>query len=283
MGTERQLAQQMVNEQDKLIRLARTAAVRLVSPSLSVALREYRQGHDPISEILKKLDQLSDVIVDTMLASHLTGLRRATRMAPLNLSFKKTIALLRKRLKLSEREIQKLITQYSEEALRVVPKVKKAVDQSLQKTMTHITEEGMHVKEGVSALRQGFARAGLVPKSDFLLETVFRTQTQLAYSAGRWDQEQLPEIQEILWGYTYYTVGDDRVREEHAGFDGVTLPKEDPFWDANFPPNGWNCRCIAIAVYEERDEENPKAVDGVYPQASEGFDFHPGKMFRAIK
>lgn len=41
----------------------------------------------------------------------------------------------------------------------------------------------------------------------------------------------------------YRTTGDDRVREEHAALDGVTLPSSDPFWNSYLPPNGWNCRC----------------------------------------
>ena len=30
--------------------------------------------------------------------------------------------------------------------------------------------------------------------------------------------------------------------------EGVTLPSSDSFWDAYYPPNGWNCRCHAVQV-----------------------------------
>ena len=36
----------------------------------------------------------------------------------------------------------------------------------------------------------------------------------------------------------YRTVGDDRVREEHAELDGITLPIDDPFWHTYYPPPG---------------------------------------------
>ena len=26
------------------------------------------------------------------------------------------------------------------------------------------------------------------------------------------------------------------------------MPKDDPFWDNYYPPNGWNCRCTAIEI-----------------------------------
>lgn len=46
------------------------------------------------------------------------------------------------------------------------------------------------------------------------------------------------------WGYR--TAGDDRVREEHAALDGLTLRHDDPLWDKIYPPNGWKCRCYVV-------------------------------------
>ena len=46
----------------------------------------------------------------------------------------------------------------------------------------------------------------------------------------------------------YRTAGDDRVREEHAALNGITLPPDDPFWSMFLPPNGWNCRCTTVQV-----------------------------------
>ena len=46
----------------------------------------------------------------------------------------------------------------------------------------------------------------------------------------------------------YRTAGDERVREEHAAMDGITLPADDPFWKSYYPPNGWRCRCTAVEV-----------------------------------
>lgn len=46
----------------------------------------------------------------------------------------------------------------------------------------------------------------------------------------------------------YRTAGDDRVREDHAAMNGITLPSDDPFWREYYPPNGWRCRCTAVEV-----------------------------------
>lgn len=90
----------------------------------------------------------------------------------------------------------------------------------------------------------------------------------------------------------YYLQKDERVREEHAILDGITLPFDDKFWDEFFPPNGWNCRCEAIQVSKKRYEpSNPSEAlargraatykpnaDGVNKAAI--FRFNPGKEQR---
>ncbi len=48
-----------------------------------------------------------------------------------------------------------------------------------------------------------------------------------------------------LW-WQYQTVGDGRVRAEHAALDGATFRFNDEIWNTIYPPNGWNCRCIVV-------------------------------------
>jgi SPP1 gp7 family putative phage head morphogenesis protein len=116
---------------------------------------------------------------------------------------------------------------------------------------------------------------------------VFRTQTLLAYGAGKQDFENSPDVRDILWGYKYVTVGDDRVRPAHAAMEGTTSPKDDPFWARNNPPNGWACRCTAIPLYEPADTWKPPdrvVIDGqeVTPGADRGFQFSPSRLFRSL-
>ncbi|HOZ95391.1 MAG TPA: phage minor head protein [Niabella sp.] len=46
----------------------------------------------------------------------------------------------------------------------------------------------------------------------------------------------------------YRTAQDSKVRSDHAAMHGITLPATDAFWDSYYPPNGWNCRCLAVEV-----------------------------------
>lgn len=63
-------------------------------------------------------------------------------------------------------------------------------------------------------------------------------------SASMWmDIENNKELLPML---EYVTVGDGRVRPEHAMLDKIKRPVDDKFWNNYFPPNGWNCRCTAL-------------------------------------
>lgn len=41
----------------------------------------------------------------------------------------------------------------------------------------------------------------------------------------------------------YITQADERVRASHRPLHHIVRPVDDPFWDTNYPPNGWRCRC----------------------------------------
>jgi hypothetical protein len=73
-----------------------------------------------------------------------------------------------------------------------------------------------------------------------------------------------------LHPYLMYRIGPSKEhRKEHLEWDGLILPKDDPFWDSHLPPNGWGCKCHTRAVteaqkqrYEKEGIPVPKSVDG---------------------
>ena len=46
--------------------------------------------------------------------------------------------------------------------------------------------------------------------------------------------------------WEYRTVGDNKVREEHAALNGLVLAASDQRWKQIYPPNGWGCRCYVV-------------------------------------
>lgn len=126
------------------------------------------------------------------------------------------------------------------------------------------------------------------------LETIFRTNLQTAYSAGKW--QQIMDQADIAPYLMYDAVDDFRTRAQHKAWDNKVLPATDKFWRSHYPPNGWGCRCGVIQLSDDDLEEmglsvdpsprikygpwtNPrtgrteKVPDGVDP----GFNYNPGQ------
>lgn len=73
------------------------------------------------------------------------------------------------------------------------------------------------------------------------LSTIYRTNLQSAYMAGRWQQfaaeaKEAPYVQ-------YIAVMDGRTRPSHARFNGKVFRIDSPAWQVIAPPLGFNCRC----------------------------------------
>lgn len=95
------------------------------------------------------------------------------------------------------------------------------------------------------------------------LETIYRTNLQSAYMAGRY-QAQLANAEFRPW-WEYVAVLDTRTRPRHRAMHGRVFRYDDPFWRAFYPPNGWNCRC-RVRTRSQRDIER----QGIQTSSSEG-------------
>lgn len=163
---------------------------------------------------------------------------------------------------------------HREGALKVVRDLASSIETTLRDEIRESVLQGEHLKDSKKRIAETMDRLGLTPKNKGQIETIIRTQTQLAFAAGRWKAERLdPAIDEMLWGYKYVTAGDSRVRDDHANLDGVTLPKEHAFWNSFMPPNGFNCRCQAIPLYDQRPVKFPPQV----AEPDKTFNFNVGQ------
>jgi len=83
-------------------------------------------------------------------------------------------------------------------------------------------------------------------KQNGWLQTEYNQAIIGAESASRWSEM---ENDNAVVNLIYRTVGDSYVRDEHQLLDGVVRPKNDAWWNINYPPNGWGCRCAAEADF----------------------------------
>jgi SPP1 gp7 family putative phage head morphogenesis protein len=126
--------------------------------------------------------------------------------------------------------------------VRLIGKIRDALAEAAQKGETKDQFE--------LAVKKITDDAGVAELSSFTLDTAFNTAMQKAYSLGRYEQMQDQATKNVFPFWQYWTVGDDRVRPEHAVLDQFTARADDPVWMKIYPPNGFNCRCSVVPVME---------------------------------
>lgn len=308
----RRIAAKRLREKKALQRPGVRTATGIVTRIRARVLRAYRQGHNFVLTARELTKDVTALLREAMVAAHLRGRYRMFLTAQeatgrkigmaAETPYQDAVRTIQARLHLTDDQIKAIRETYADEAVSVAAtKFTPTVEQKLVKAADDIVREGMHIREGMLRIRRAFVEAGAVGRDPalitiagqrpYLLETLVRTQVQLAYSAGQWHANQDPVIDEIIWGYEYVTVGDDRVRPRHRALDGVKLKKNDPQWKKIWPPNGYSCRCDVIEIFNtdtRLQNVAPPAgrmiVDGdeVVPGADEGWGFNPGLTFQNV-
>lgn len=108
--------------------------------------------------------------------------------------------------------------------------------------------------------------------SAWRLQTIFRTNVQTAYMAGRF-QRQLENADDRPY-WKYVAILDSRTRRSHAALNGKVFRYDDPFWGSFYPPNGWGCRCRVTAL-----SDNDIARRRIAVESSEG---QLGSVMKAV-
>jgi SPP1 gp7 family putative phage head morphogenesis protein len=283
-----------IKDVDYLEALGFKGAERFSAKLRREVLEAFVRGLDT-DEVLKSLvPELAELLKQVMLVSHLAGRRRIYMDAGLtNLTmypqYEETLAWAKKRARLTPEQLTAIEHYYTEKAANIAVGFDASVQKRLANAVSKIVDQGQHIQEGVSTLQRGFQNAGVGKQNNSLVKALVRTQTNMAYNAGRWQANQDPAIDEILWGYEYVTINDDRVRPNHATEHGVKRPKDDPYWNTYWPPNGINCRCTTLEVFHtDKPKATPltdiKDIDGVsvLRLPDEGWGFNAGQMLHPL-
>lgn len=100
--------------------------------------------------------------------------------------------------------------------------------------------------------------------SDRRLKTIYNVNLRSAFQKAQYDRTMASD----LHSYLMYRVGNaQKHREQHLAWDGLILPKDDPFWDNHLPPNGYGCKCYTRAVSESRKERYERDGIKIPPKA----------------
>lgn len=266
MSAERDLAEELVRQQDRIVNLGMAEAVRIGESAQRLALRAWRKGHSDPAEVFRlKLMDVVPTLRDAMITAYLKGrlvIPTGLKLSEPQTVFGKSKQALERQLELQDQVIAHVAATYHAEAVTVFEQTGMLAAANVTEVMAAIHAEGLHVREAKKRLIDSFI--GFTKANAYVAERVFRTQIQIAYGAGRWMANQEKEVDEILWGYVYVTAHDSRVRPKHQGLDGTRLPKNDPFWKTSYPPNGINCRCQALEIFKGDEPDKPVRPPSVF-------------------
>lgn len=111
------------------------------------------------------------------------------------------------------------------------------------------------------------------------LKNIYRTNTQTAYNAGRWEtQERGKKRRPIL---RLNEVLDGATRDSHRAVSGTMAPVGSPFWNRWYPPNGFGCRGRVQSLTEKQAKSFGYRQTEPLPKTrpDTGFSSNPGKAF----
>ena len=116
-------------------------------------------------------------------------------------------------------------------------------------------------------------------------ETVVRTNTTTAYTAGRFREARSIAEAGIRVAFEFSATLDSDLRdgkdspENHKAMNEIKAAHDDPVWDRFSPPLGFNCRCILMPYFG--DDLTPNALYtalGRGAKAAPGFGSRPDRQ-----
>lgn len=116
---------------------------------------------------------------------------------------------------------------------------------------------------------------GTVANPGWRIETIYRTNMQIAYQSGRWQQQQSPGVKRGRPFLMYDAVIDLNTTDLCRSLHQTILPAEHDFWKRYYPPNHYNCRAGTRTLTRKQVERRGGVTDTPDVEPQEGFDAAP--------
>ncbi|MDP1681078.1 MAG: phage minor head protein [Burkholderiales bacterium] len=92
------------------------------------------------------------------------------------------------------------------------------------------------------------------------LKTIYDTNLRTAHAEGQWAR-----IQESKASFPYLMYdgnNSEHPRLQHAAWDGLVIPADDPWWQSHMPVKAWGCKCRVIQMGQRQiDRQGLKVSD----------------------
>ncbi len=190
---------------------------------------------------------------------------------------KEAIEYWKSRIPVSNKEIAALTKEAKERAFYVAGLAKLDQVNLIHNELLKALENGTTLKTFKENIAEVIKKQGWDKRR---IETLFQTNMQTAYQAGRWKGVQ--KTKKYLPYLEYSSVLDTRTRPAHSVLHGIVFPADHPFWDSHYPPNGFNCRCTAVQLSEYQVKKEGLEVQKELPKSFEYTDPRTGLTQRIV-
>jgi len=93
-------------------------------------------------------------------------------------------------------------------------------------------------------------------ENSYRVETIFRTNVQTAYNAGRWEQVNDPEVIDIRPFSRFLAILDPRTTVLICRpIADTVLPSADAWWRSHWPPLHFSCRSTVVSLTDDQAGE----------------------------
>jgi SPP1 gp7 family putative phage head morphogenesis protein len=194
---------------------------------------------------------------------------------PEPLSFEEAEKLFLMRIPMTKEEWEELEAKLRFRAFTVARLTELDAINAIREKLIKVLQEGKTLRQfwDEGGKDELLKRAGFHRSNPWYWETVFRTNIQTAYNAGRAYQfrKAKPAYLEFV-GIT-----DARQTKICRARSGVIRPADDPWWSSNWPPLHFNCRSTVRAVHREEFETLGLSITRNLPSEppAKGFGVHP--------
>ncbi len=175
------------------------------------------------------------------------------------------------------REARKLAAGARQRAFYVGGLARRAAVQTVYDGLDEALKNGTTLEEFKKRIASVIAQQGW---NDFRVENIFRTNMQTAYSVGRYVKMQ--EVKELRPYWQYYGIMDGKIRITHAALSGLVYPADHEFWDSNYPPNGFLCRCGVRTLSRRQVEKQKIEIKKDMPKPGPWMDPRSGRVFQVL-
>jgi len=209
--------------------------------------------------------------------------------------FTEQISFLRKKLNLPTERWDDIQKSAHDRAFIVAGAQKADLLDSLRRTIDGHIKAGLSVDDFRKNFRNivekhgwhGWTGEGTKGGEAWRTRVIYETNLRTSYAAGRHAQLTDPGLLKRRPYWQYVHSGAEHARKEHKAWGDakLTLPHDHPFWETNYPPNGWGCGCTVRAVpAPEKDAATtppegwdvPDPKTGMPPGIDKGWDYAPG-------